>query len=162
MGRKMSLKARSKVAASTARTKRVGLSTLEEHRLRRALRRAACSEPWVDAQIKSVLDHTGDGQAIVCRFHEARVFPPGGRQETAMKWCRLCGRYTPPNCIDLLEHRSKRAGEVHSATLQCDDCRLGIDAEVFRELHEAGLFLRPSGSMSFFKMGERLSDRRRG
>jgi hypothetical protein len=141
---------------------RVGLSPLDEHRLRRTLRRAACSETWVDDQIKTLQDNGSDGQSIVYRFYDPKTFPPGGANETAMRWCRFCGRYTPPNSIHLIEHRTSRAGDVHSSTLQCDDCRMGIEAEVYRELHEAGLYLRPTGSMSFVRMRQLLRDRRKG
>ncbi len=155
-------KARLHAASISRRSRRVGLSPFEEHRLRLKLRRSACSETWVDDQIKSVHDHGSDGEAILYRYHDTAVFPPGGTTETSMRWCRSCGRYTPLNCIALVEHRPSRLGEVRSSTLQCDDCRLGIDAEIYRELYDAGLFLRPTGSMSFVKMRQRLSERMHG
>jgi hypothetical protein len=134
---------------------------MDEHRLRRTLRRSACSEAWVDAQIRCVQDGVDD-ESILYRFYDPSVFPPGGRKATAMRWCRFCGRYTPAPCIQLIEHQRVRGGLVHSATLQCDDCRLGVEAEIFRELYEAGLFLRPAGSMSFVRMRERLTERMQG
>jgi hypothetical protein len=160
--RKIRSRMKAAIGSRVWKSKRVGLSPLEEHRLRRALRRGACSEPWVDAQIKSVHDRGSDGEAILYRYHDTQVFPPGGHQETAMRWCRCCGRYTPPNSIHLVEHQISRGGAIHSATLQCDDCRLGIEAEIYRELHEAGLFLRPAGSMSFVRMRELLRERLQG
>ncbi len=144
------------------KTSRIGLTPLEEHRLRRRLRRMACSETWVDHQIKSVYDQTADGRTIVCRFHDPQVFPPGGRQATAMRWCRSCGRYTPPNCTQLIEHRIRRDGPVLSATMQCDDCRIAIDDERYRELYEAGLHLRPASSFSFVRLAELFYQRRHG
>jgi hypothetical protein len=155
-------KAKASLLLFSVRARRVGLSPLEEHRLRRRLRSSACSETWVDDQIKTVHDRGSDGQAILYRYHDAAVFPPGGKNGTAMRWCRFCGRYTPGHCIHRIEHRSTRAGEIQSSTLQCDDCRLGIDAEMYRELHDAGLFLRPAGSMAFVRMRERLIERMRG
>jgi hypothetical protein len=159
-GKKRS-KERTVAEPRSAKPKRVGLTSLEEHRLRRSLRRKACSETWVEAQIKIVHDTSSDGESIRYRFFESSVFPPGGKQ-TAMRWCRFCGRFTPPNCIHLIEHSATRGGLIHSATLQCDDCRLGIEVEIFRELYEAGLFLRPAGSMSFVRMRERLGERMKG
>jgi hypothetical protein len=160
-GKKRS-KERSAAGSRGVRPNHVGLSTLEEHRLRRSLRRKACSEPWVEAQIKTVYDSSSDGESIRYRFFDSSVFPPGGQKETAMRWCRFCGRFTPANCIHLIEHSARRGGQVHSTTLQCDDCRLGIEVEIFRELYEAGLFLRPTGSMSFVRMRERLGERMKG
>jgi hypothetical protein len=159
---KIRAKGKSAGNSRSGKFNRVGLTPIEEYRLRRTLRRSACSETWVDAQIVSVHDTDSDGDPILYRFFNPSVFPPGGRSETAMRWCRFCGRYTPAHCIHLIEHHIVRGGAVHSSTLQCDDCRLGIEAEIFRELYEAGLYLRPAGSMSFVRMRERLSDRMQG
>jgi hypothetical protein len=87
-----------------------GLSTLpakpkrrvgrhEEQRLKERLRKSAPSEPWVEAQIKAIEDVTEDGTAIIYRYHDPCVFPPGG-QQTAMVRCPKCGVFTPPNTIE--------------------------------------------------------------
>jgi hypothetical protein len=78
---------------------RSGLSPLAEERLRTRLRRIAPSEPWVDAQVVTFEDADSRGQPIVCRAFDAKVFPPGGRR-TAMRRCRLCGRFTPPSAME--------------------------------------------------------------
>ena len=91
------------------RKRRAGLSMVAEARLRGQLRREAPSEPWVDAQFRSVVDLDADGRAIVCYYHDPHVFPPGGKQ-TAMVRCPICGVFTPPNgfekgaCLDHAEH----------------------------------------------------------
>ena len=125
----------------------IALSPVNESRLRTKLRRRCCSEPWVDDQIRTVTDRSPDGELIVYRFFNPHVFPPGGRQ-TRMRWCRWCGRFTPMPAIHLIESRVQRSGPVIYATLVCDDCRIGDDAERYRELYEAGLHLRPAGSRS--------------
>jgi len=147
---------RGRGTTKSKRNHRIGLSAVEEHRLRRRLRLSACSEPWVDQQIKTLHDRTSDGRTILCRFFDPQAFPPGGRDGTAMRWCRQCGRYTPPNSIGLIEHRRARAANITSATLVCDDCRIAHDEQRFGELYEAGLFLRPAGSSSFVRMADLL------
>jgi hypothetical protein len=78
---------------------RTGLSPLAEDRLRVRLRRTAPSEPWVEAQIVTFEDADSRGEPIICRAFDGRVFPPGGRR-TAMRRCRLCGRFTPPGAME--------------------------------------------------------------
>lgn len=146
---------------STTLSPRQALSPLDEHRLRRRLRRSACGENWVDAQIVSIDDTTADGVTISCRYHDPTIHPPGGCRATRMRWCRECGRYTPPNCIHLVEHRHSLVGPVISATLRCDDCRIALEAQVHRELHDAFPQLRPSGSLSFVRLRELFAERRR-
>jgi hypothetical protein len=136
--------------------KRFSLTPVAESRLRCRLRRACCSEPWVDDQIRTLTDTAPDGEEIVYRFHNPHVFPPGGKK-TGMRWCRVCGRFTPRPAIHLIEYRLKRSGPVVAASLVCDDCRIADDAERYRELYEAGLHLRPAGSKSF--VGLRASAR---
>lgn len=169
----MSIKSRRRAARSSPQrsikssalrgaSPRVGLSPLEELRLRRRLRRSACSECWVDVQIVTLIDTASDGSAIVsCRFHDPSAFPPGGRGATRMKWCRTCGRHTPPNCIHLIERRRSIGGEVSSATLRCDDCRIAMDDGAHQELWDALSHLRPSGSGSFVRLRELYAERRR-
>jgi hypothetical protein len=87
-----------------------GMNRLAEARLRRALRRTACSEPWVDAQFYSVIEDDGREEQVR-RVHDPRVFPPGGAQ-TRMKRCPRCGVFTPPTafesgiCLDHAENGS--------------------------------------------------------
>ena len=125
-----------------------GLTPYQVQRLRFSLRRSACSETWVDDQIVTCTDIDADGEEIRCTFFDPHVFPPGGKAETKMRWCRCCGRYTPGPAVQLIEHRQTRFGPVISATLQCDDCRIADDAQIHQELYEAGLHLRPTGSQS--------------
>ena len=136
---------------------RIGLSPLEEHRLRRRLRQSAPSESWVDAQIKTLQDRTSDGKEILHRFFDSQVFPPGGPKATPMRWCRHCGRFTPPNCITLIEHRRTHTGNIITSTLICDDCHIAHNEDRYRELYEAGLYLRPPGSFSFVRMADLLN-----
>ncbi len=141
---------------------RSGLSVYQVRQLRVRLRRAACSETWVEDQIISVEEVDREGDWIRRTYFDSRVFPPGGRRETGMRWCRCCGRYTPPQAVSLIERRGVRSGVVLSATLRCDDCRIADDEEAHRELYEAGLHLRPAGSQSFVLLRTLFSDRKRG
>ena len=99
------------ITVRAARPRREGLSSTDESRLRARLRREAPSEPWVDAQFFNVESQDGRGQIIVRRFHNGRVFPPGGAL-TKMRRCRACGVFTPPGafekgvCLDHAEHGS--------------------------------------------------------
>jgi hypothetical protein len=90
--------------------KRVGLTVAKEQRLKRELRLTTCSEPWVEAQIKTVVDReTPSGEPIVYRYHDSKAYPPGGTK-TAMRRCPACGVFTPPNsfehdqCLDHARH----------------------------------------------------------
>lgn len=89
--------------------RRVGLSRLAEDRLKRRLRKTTCSEPWVEAQIKTVVDRQRAGEPIVYRYHDPKAYPPGGEQ-TRMIRCPACGVFTPPcaiehgNCLDHADH----------------------------------------------------------
>jgi hypothetical protein len=143
-----------------------GLTPIQETFLKAALRRSACSEPWVDDQIVTRLAPATGGMPgglhVPIRLHDATVFPPGGRKKTAMRWCRCCGRYTPAPAIQLIERRRRHGGPVLSATLECDDCRISADFEQYRELYEAGLHLRPASSQSFITtagLRQRLRDK---
>jgi hypothetical protein len=138
-----------------------GLTPWQVICLRFRLRQAACSETWVDDQIVSLTTVDADGDTITTTRFDSRVFPPGGRQGTKMRWCRVCGRYTPAPAVHLIEHRHERFGPVISATLQCDDCRISQDEEIHRELHEAGLHLRPAGSQSFIFRRDLQSERKK-
>lgn len=89
--------------------KRVGLSPLAEARLKRRLRLTTCSEPWVEAQLVSVDDRAQAGDPITYRYHDPKLYPPGG-VNTAMIRCTVCGVFTPPNatehgqCLDHARH----------------------------------------------------------
>lgn len=89
---------------------RVGLTVYEEDRLKRRLRRRTCSEPWVEAQIKTCHDVDQNGTEIIYRYHDPHVYPPGGAK-TAMIRCPACGAFNPPNaiehgrCLDHADHR---------------------------------------------------------
>ena len=90
--------------------KRVGLTIAKEHRLKRELRLTTCSEPWVEAQIRTVVDReTPSGEPIVYRYHDPKAYPPGGAK-TGMRRCPACGVFTPPNamehdqCLDHARH----------------------------------------------------------
>jgi hypothetical protein len=137
-----------------------GLTAWQVLHLRNRLRQAAPSETWVDDQIKTITDIDADGDQLTLTYFDSRVFPPGGRRETQMRWCRLCGRYTPRPAIHLIEHRKQRFGPVISATLQCDDCRISDDHDAHAELYQAGLHLQPAGSKSVVGLRALLSNRK--
>jgi hypothetical protein len=139
-----------------------GLSAWQEHRLRIRLRRSAPTEPWVDAQLASQTFTGPDGEPVVARYHDAHVFPPGGPRRTGMRWCRACGRWTPPQAVSLIEHRSSRDGPVVSATLVCDDCLHEDDEDRHADLYGAGLHLRPASSRMVVGLRGLLGDRRHG
>ncbi len=95
--------------STKSRKIRAGLSREGEARLRKALRRQSPSEPWVEAQFRNVLERDARGQAIIRRFHDPTVFPPGGSR-TAMIRCPACDIFMPPGafeegvCLDHAEH----------------------------------------------------------
>ena len=95
--------------ARKTKKRRVGLTAYQEDRLKQQLRRSTCSEPWVEAQIKSSRDVDQNGNPILYRYHDPHVYPPGG-SKTAMVRCPRCGVMTPPNalehgaCLDHAEH----------------------------------------------------------
>ena len=78
-----------------------------------------------------------------------------------MRYCRHCGRFTPPNSIHLIEHRSSHSSPIISSTLICQDCRIATDDTRYQELYEAGLYLRPLSSFSFVRMADLYHERRR-
>jgi hypothetical protein len=89
--------------------RRVGLSAYQEQRLKDELRPEVCSEPWLEAQFKCADDTDETGQAILYRYHDPHVFPPGGAKTTMLR-CPLCGVFVPPNtlehgaCLDHARH----------------------------------------------------------
>lgn len=144
-------------ASAAVRESHHALSPLAETRLRRRLRAAAPSEPWVDAQIVSREQASAEGRVVVRRFFEPGVFPPGGRAGTGMRWCRECGRYVPGYAVRVIER--VRDGSADSATLRCDECRADDEAAGHAELYEALPHLRPAGSVAFCRMAELLAGR---
>jgi hypothetical protein len=83
------------VAKDKPKIKRVGLSIPEEEKIKARLRRRLPSEAWVDATFFAAEEIGPDGEAIVYTFHNAKAFPPGGR-DTKMVTCPHCLRVVPP------------------------------------------------------------------
>ena len=90
---------RAAIAAARQQTAESGLTFAQERKLKAKLRKVAPSEPWVEAQIRSSVERDTKGQPFVRRYHDARVFPPGGAQ-TKMRRCSACRRWAPPQCIE--------------------------------------------------------------
>lgn len=90
-----------KSGSKSARKRRrpVGLTHYQEEQLKRELRLTTPSEPWVEAQFRTVLDTDTDGTDIVYRYRDPHAFPPGGAQ-TLMVRCAECGVFNPPNAIE--------------------------------------------------------------
>jgi hypothetical protein len=88
----------------------VGLTAYEELGLKRKLREASPSEPWVEAQIKTARDTDQSCSPIRYRYYDSHAFPPGG-EETKMIRCPACGIFMPPNafehgqCLDHASHK---------------------------------------------------------
>jgi len=87
----------------------VGLTAYREKILKDKLRKSAPSEPWVEAQITTVVDKSPAGAQITYRYHDPHVFPPGG-DKTKMIRCPECGILMPPlafehgKCLDHARH----------------------------------------------------------
>jgi hypothetical protein len=71
----------------------------QEDQIKRELRLTTPSEPWVEAQFRSVRDKETDGSEIVYRYRDPHAFPPGGAQ-TLMVRCAQCEVFNPPNAIE--------------------------------------------------------------
>jgi len=97
----MSVKAdvRAAIAAAKQQMANVGLTFAQERKLKAKLRKVAPSEPWVETQICSSVERDRKGHPFVRRYHDSRVFPPGGSQ-TKMRRCSQCRRWTPPQCFE--------------------------------------------------------------
>lgn len=97
------------ISSLRQRKRRTGLSEYTERRMKQALRRTTCSEPWVEAQFKSREGVDRDGRAVLYRYHDGHAYPPGGAN-TKMVRCPACGVFTPPNamehdrCLDHADH----------------------------------------------------------
>lgn len=89
--------------------RRIGLTVLQEARLRERLRHEVPSEPWLEEQFVNVCEVDGRGKQTIRRVHNPAAFPPGGAR-TAMVRCPACGVFTPPvalesgKCLDHAEH----------------------------------------------------------
>jgi len=85
------------------------LSAAQEARLKAKLRRQSPSEPWVEAQFRTVQEESTSGKIVVRRIHDTSVFPPGGAR-TKMVRCADCRVFNPPGaiehgkCLDHSEH----------------------------------------------------------
>src|SRR5689334_9374048 len=75
------------------------LSAAQEARLKYKLRREAPSEPWVEAQFRTLQEECGNGKIVVRRIHDTSVFPPGGAR-TRMVRCAQCKVFNPPGAIE--------------------------------------------------------------
>jgi hypothetical protein len=90
-------------------TRKIGLSSAEEARLKAKLRRQSPSEPWVEVQFRTVENTDSRGRPVARRIHDPSVFPPGGAR-TAMIRCAACDIHTPPQmieegqCLDHADH----------------------------------------------------------
>lgn len=82
-----------KAAKRKGKKTRVGLSVMEEDRIKARLRTTYPSEPWVDATFRRFEDTKGE-ETIVYRFHDPKAFPPKA-DHTPMKVCPECGRTVP-------------------------------------------------------------------
>jgi hypothetical protein len=81
------------------RRRPVGLTHYQEEQIKRDLRLTTPSEPWVEAQIQTVVDQDTDGSPIVYRYRDPHAFPPGG-ERTLMVRCGECEIFNPPNAIE--------------------------------------------------------------
>lgn len=127
--------------------RRVGLTHYGEVRLKARLRKRSPSEPWVEAQFVTVNDVDAAGRRFYHRYHDPRLFPPGGR-ETLMVRCRVCGIFNPPNamehgvCLDHADHTgwpsSHSAAAIQKLVLYnvALENQVQLEPEDARSLHE--------------------------
>lgn len=127
------------------RRRAVGLSAYQEALLKRELRLTTPSEPWVEAQFKTVSDTDTDGADIVYRYRDPHAFPPGGAQ-TAMVRCAECGVFNPPNAIEhdnCLDHANHEGwGPSPSAIAIAALRKLNLELEILDLLPEDSVSLR--------------------
>jgi hypothetical protein len=136
----------SKSGKRPRRKRRVGLTTHQERELKDTLRPHTCSEPWVEAQFVSANDTDKHGRAILYRYHDTRVYPPGG-PATAMVRCTVCGVFNPPNAMEdgqCLDH----ADEAEHGGWGPSPSALAIGALQMRNLRLEELELEPEDSRS--------------
>lgn len=140
--------------------RRVGLTAYQEELLKRELRLTTPSEPWVEAQFQSSIDQDTDGSAIVYRYRDPHVFPPGG-EKTLMVRCKHCQIFNPPNameegqCLDHVENEGwgpspsalaiaalrKYHLEIEETELPPDDAK-SLRREIRRYLKKRALFVQ--------------------
>lgn len=100
---------RGNVASRKPNRRRVvvpGVVRALEDKLKRKLRSKACSEPWVEAQVRYVPCEDKDGNPFAVGEYAKGVYPVRG-----MVQCRGCERWTPPNYVGSQGY--------------CYDCQLG-------------------------------------
>jgi hypothetical protein len=100
------------------RRQRVGLSVVEETRLKEKLLLTFPSAPWVDSTIKRFEDTKADGTTIVYRFHDPKSFPPAA-DTTPMVRCPECGRIVPPNSLEggrCMDHQPARLHDAYGSS----------------------------------------------
>jgi hypothetical protein len=136
----------SKSAKRPRRKRRVGLTSYQERVLKDKLRPHTCSEPWVEAQFISANDTDKHGRPILYRYHDARIYPPGG-PATAMVRCKVCGVFNPSNAMEdgqCLDH----ADEVEHGGWGPSPSALAIGALQMRNLRLEVLTLEPEDAVS--------------
>lgn len=100
------------------RKARVGMSVIEEDRLKARLRATFPSEPWLEHTVKRFEDVKADGQVIVYRFHDSKAFPPPA-ENTPMVRCPECGRTVPANSFEggrCMDHQPARVHEAYGSS----------------------------------------------
>lgn len=135
---------------------RIGLSRKDENKLREKLLKTLPSEPWFYAQIKTFDDTDARGEPIVYRFHDARVFPPGGNQ-TLMVECPLCGRTVPPNSLEdgvCMDHASDRAHECYGPSPSAK----AIEAIQMRNLRVEGIKIKKESKKALKREIKRFNE----
>ena len=106
------------VSAKKRKKARVGLSVMEEERLKARLRQTFPSEPWIDHTVKRFEDIKADGETIVYRFHDAKAFPPAA-DTTPMLVCPECGRTVPANSMEggrCMDHQPARLHNAYGSS----------------------------------------------
>lgn len=100
------------------KAKRVGLLWATAQKIIKDLLPHVPSRPWADAQIVRRVDREPDGTAIVYRFRDKYVFPPGGAK-TAMVPCVGCGVSHPVDHqghVLCYEHDDERTMDAYGAS----------------------------------------------
>jgi len=106
--------------------------------LRSALRtQVFCSDSWQETCCQEVTTPGGNRIRV-----DLQIYPPGGKRKTAMRRCRVCKRWAPPDGV---------AGV-------CSDCRIEAEAEAFQRRIER---LQGPGNEGFEAILRRIYWRRR-
>lgn len=144
-------------AAQPSRPRRDGLSRAAETRLRAKQRRRCPSAPWIDAQFISIESMDHRGRAIVCRYHDPSVFPPGGAQ-TLMVRCPMCGVFTPPNAMErgiCLDEREATGALESKLGWGRSPSALALEGMKFRRVGVPGVELRAESTAALKREIER-------